>query len=254
MKENVIYTTTNYDDFVFRTANRDVDIVHINKIAENMKLNGWQGAPIEVSVFENGKFQIEDGQHRFMACKKSKTPVKFMVVKEMSIYDVATKNSMKKGWKGSDYVKAYSEDGNYNYKRLKNLQDEFPNASLSDILDVVVGKHTQNNLKKGYVNISDEKFYKAREILKSLTIMNESLKAIGIKTMSSYKKILIDLLMHDIIDPQRMIDKLDNYGRMLLPSSATKDQAMQYLEGLYNYHQRDKSTVMFREQLKGRRK
>ena len=254
MKENYIYTSSNYDDFVFRTANRDVDIPHINKIAENMKVNGWQGAPIEVSLTDDKKFQIEDGQHRFMACKKSNTPVKFMIVKKMSIYDVATKNSMKKGWKGSDYIKAYSEDGNFNYKRLKNLQDEFPKVSLSDILDVVVGKHTQNNLKKGYIHINDEQYYKAREVLKSLTIMNESLKLIGIKTMSSYKKILVDLLLNDVIDPQRMIDKLDKHGRMLLPPSATKDQAIQYLEALYNYHQRDKTTVMFREQLKGRRK
>lgn len=253
MKENIIYSTTNYDDFVFRTANRDVDLSHIDRIAENMKENGWKGAPIEVSILDDGKYQIEDGQHRYMAAKKSKTPVKFMVVEKMSIYDVATKNSMKKGWKGSDYVKAYADDGNYNYKRLKNLEDEFPNATLSDILDVVVGKHKQENLKKGYVKVDDIKFYKAREVLKSLTMMNESLNAIGIKTVASYKRVLIDLLLNEIIDPQRMIDKLDNYGRMLLPPSATRDQAMGYLEALYNYHQRDKSTVLFREQLKSRR-
>lgn len=253
MKENFIYTSSKYDDFVFRTANRDVDLKHIDKIVDNMMENGWQGAPIEVSLMDDGKFQIEDGQHRFMAAKKSGTPVKFMVVKNMSIYDVATKNSMKKGWTGSDYVKAYAEDGNTSYKRLKNLQNEFPKMSLSDILDVVVGKHKQDNLKKGYVRINDEQFYKAREVLKSLSIMNESLKTIGIKTMASYKKILIDLLMNDIIDPQRMIDKLDKHGRMILPAAATKEQAIQHLEALYNYHQRDKTTVLFREQLKNRR-
>jgi len=253
MKENFIYTTSRYDEFVFRTANRDVDLKHIDKIADSMLENGWQGAPIEVSVLDDDKLQIEDGQHRFMAAKKSGTPVKFMVVKNMSIYDVAKKNSMKKGWSGSDYVKAYAEDGNTSYKRLKNLQTEFPKVSLSDILDVVVGKHKQDNLKRGYVHINDEQFFKAREVLKSLVIMNESLKTIGIKTMSSYKKILIDLLMNDIIDAQRMIDKLDKHGRMILPAAATKDQAMQYLEALYNYHQRDKSTVLFREQLKNRR-
>lgn len=248
MKENQIYVTTDYDQFVFRTANRDVDMGHVNRIATNMEKHGWQGAPIEVSE-ANGKLQIEDGQHRYMACKKTGTPVHFMVVDAKSIYDVARQNSMKKGWKGSDYIKAYSEDGNYNYKRLKNLEDEFPGASLSDILDVVVGKHKQDNLKKGYVRINDEQFYKAREVLKPLVVMIESLKTFNIKTIANYKKVLIQLLMHNVIDPQRMIDKIDKHGRMLLPTSATKDQAMQYLEALYNYHQ-SKNTVLFREKLR----
>lgn len=253
MKENFIYTSSKYEDFVFRTANRDVDLKHIDKIADNMLENGWQGAPIEVSVLENGKLQIEDGQHRFMAAKKSGTPVKFMVVKNMSIYDVANKNSMKKGWTGNDYVKAYAEDGNTSYKRLNNLQNEFSKMSLSDILDVVVGKHKQENLKRGYIRINDEQFYKAREVLKSLSIMNESLKTIGVKTITSYKRVLIDLLLNEVIDPQRMIDKLDKHGRMILPAAATRAQAIQYLEALYNYHQRDNSTVLFREALKNRR-
>lgn len=253
MKENVIYTTTDFDSFVFRTANRDVDLSHVNKIAENMKDQGWQGAPIEVSLTEDGKYQIEDGQHRYMACRQSNTPVHFMLVKPKSIYDVATQNSMKKGWRGSDYIKAYSADGNYNYKRLKNLEDEFPNASLSDILDVVVGKHKQDNLKKGYVRITDEQFYKAREVLKWLMPMIETLKLINTKTIANYKKNLIDLLMHDIIDPQRMVDKLDKHARMLLPQSATREQALQYLESLYNYHQHKNSIVMFRERLKSKR-
>ena len=252
MRANQIYITTDYDQFVFRNANRDVDLAHVNRIATNMQSEGWQGAPIEVSeVPDTKKLQIEDGQHRYMACKKSGTPVHFMVVKAKSIYDVAKQNSMKKGWKGSDYIKAYSEDGNYNYKRLKNLEDEFPGATLSDILDVVVGKHKQDNLKKGYVRINEEQFYKAREVLKSLVVMIESLKSFNIKTIANYKKILVQLLLHDVIDPQRMIDKIDKHGRMLLPASATKDQAMQYLEALYNYHQ-SKNTVLFREKLRSK--
>lgn len=249
MKENQIYITTDYDQFVFRSANRDVDMSHVNRIATNMEKEGWQGAPIEVSEL-NGKLQIEDGQHRYMACKQTNTPVNFMVVKAKTIYDLARQNSMKKGWRGSDYVKAYAGDGNFNYKRLMNLEKEFPNVTLSDILVVVVGKHKQDNLKKGYIRINDEQFFKAREVLRPLSMLNESMKEIGIKTIANYKRVLVRLLVHDIIDPQRMIDKMDKYGRMLLPMSVTKDQAVAELEALYNYHQQKNTLVMFRERLK----
>ena len=63
MRENQIYTTTNYDQFVFRQANRDVDLSHVNRIAESMEKNGWQGAPIEVSLIpEKNQYQTH-GNH-----------------------------------------------------------------------------------------------------------------------------------------------------------------------------------------------
>ena len=127
---------------------------------------------------------------------------------------------------------------------------EFPNVTLSDILDVVVGKHKQDNLKKGYVRITDEQFFKAREILAPLSMMNTSLKGMGIKTVSNYKRVISLLLIHDVIDPQRMIEKLDKYGMMLLPKSVTKEQALRELEVVYNYHQQKNTIVMFRERLK----
>ena len=53
MNPNKIYTTTDYGQFVFRAANRDVDDKHVDKIAKLMKENGWKGAPIQVSEGNN---------------------------------------------------------------------------------------------------------------------------------------------------------------------------------------------------------
>ena len=251
MRENQIYTTSNYDAFVFRPANRDVDMKHVKRISESMKANGWQGAPIEVSELGD-KYQIEDGQHRYMASRMTNTPVHFMVVKPKSVFDIANQNSIKKGWTGEDYIKAYADDGNYNYKRLKNLETEFKGVSLSDILNVVNdnGRY-RNSLKKGYMNITDAKYYMAREVLKSLEIMSECLVLAGVKSKTVYKRTLILLLKHQIIDPDRMADKLDKYGKMLLPPTATSEQALMALETLYNYHQRG-NIVLFREALRSR--
>lgn len=252
MRENQIYTTTDYDSFALKKANRQVDMNHVKRIAESMKANGWVGAPIEVSE-GNGKLQIEDGQHRYTACQMTNTPVKFMVVKPKSVYDVAMQNNIKKGWKGEDYINAYAEDGNYNYKRIKNLEEEFSNLSLSDILAVISDNgQRRNSLKKGYVRVTDEMFYKARDVLKSLGILSEELKMAGIRSQKVYKATLSLLLKHDIIDTDRMVDKISKYGRMLLPPTATREQALMALETLYNYHQRG-GTVLFREQLKSRK-
>lgn len=251
MRENQIYTSSKYDDFVLRDANRDIDESHVKRIAENMSQNGWQGSPIEVSETDDGKFQIEDGQHRYMASKKVGIPVSFMVVKPKTIYEIAMMNSMKKGWKGNDYIKAYAGDGNFNYKRLSNLEKEFPSVSLTDIMFVVGGEgHIRENLRKGYVRITDEQFFNAREILKTLQILNEDIDRFGIKTKANYKRELIKLLRNNIIEPQRMIDKMDKHGKMLLPLSATRPQALENLEVLYNYHQPKNTLVFFKDKLR----
>lgn len=60
MRENQIYSSTKYDDFVLRDANRDIDESHVKRIAESMTANGWQGSPIEVSErkTENSKSKM----------------------------------------------------------------------------------------------------------------------------------------------------------------------------------------------------
>lgn len=253
MRANQIYGSTDYDNFVFRPANRIVDMAHVKRISENMKLNGYVGAPIEVSETADGKLQIEDGQHRYMACRATNTPVQFMVVKPKTVYDIATQNSISKKWSTTDFINAYADDGNFSYKRLRNLAVEFKGTSVSDIMTVINdGGAKREKLKKGWLNLTDAQFYMAREVLKSLAIMSESLKIAGVRSIRAYKYSLIQLLKHGVIDPDRMIDKLDKYGKMLLPPTGTKEQALMALETLYNYHARG-NIVLFREALKSRK-
>lgn len=236
MKENQIYITTAYDDFTLRNDNREIYQNHVDIIAENMKENGWVGSPIEISEVD-GKFEIQEGQHRYMAAKKTNTPVHFMVVKRKTTYEIAKQNSMSKKWKNGDFIHAYANEGNYNYKRLENLVKEFPNLTPTDIVQLASHKrYSKDTLEKGYIYITDPQFYKARAVLPSLSIMIDLLKEEKIKTLVSYKRGLISLLKADLLDTQRMIDKMEKYG-YTLPKSITQKNAVEELQNLYNYHQ-----------------
>lgn len=137
MNENQIYTTTQYDDFTFKLGNRDVNEKHIKKIEASMKEKGWMGGPIEVSIGTNGKFEIEEGQHRFIAAKRTNTPIKFIVVPKKTIYEIAKQNSMVEKWKREDFIKSYAEQGIQDYIYLYNLTNEFQNISVSNVLRIV---------------------------------------------------------------------------------------------------------------------
>ena len=253
MRENQIYITTDYDKFVYRNGNRDVQQKHVDNIAENMERNGWVGVPIEVSLNDNGEYVIEEGQHRYEAARKTKTPVHFMVSKPKTIYEIGRQNSLVKPWNKQNFIKAYADEGNYSYKRLQNLINEFPDVVVSDILLSVCGdsRMTRGNVEKGYSQVTDEQFYKAREILKYVSAFSESMKAIGITTRSVYMRSVIHLLKHDLIDGDRLIDKMDKYGKMLLQPSATKKQAYENIQTIYNYHQQ-KDIAYFMDKVRAR--
>ena len=137
---------------------------------------------------------------------------------------------------------------------MKNLIDEFPKISFSDILRVTKESGTKKkDFERGYVRISDQEYFKARECLKYLTLFVESLNTTKIKTKCNYTRVLCVLLKYDLINAERMLSKMDKYGRMLLPESATQKQAIEYLEMLYNYHQQ-KDVVYLRESYRRRSK
>lgn len=254
LRENQIYTTSQYENFHFKEANRAVNPKHVDKIAERMKEVGWEGGPIEVSMDDKGLLVIEDGQHRYVASKKTNTPLRFILVKPRDEYDVAVQNSLVRPWTREDYITLYANQGNQSYMRIRNLVNEFPKVSFTDILRVAKESGTRRkDFERGYIRVSDQEYFKARECLKALTHLQEGLVNAKIKTKSNYISVLCVLLKYDLIDADRMVEKMDHYARLVLPESATVKQAVEYLEMLYNYRQR-KDIVYLRDDYRRRAK
>ena len=238
MNPNKIYTTTDYGQFVFRSANRTVDEKHVKRLEKLMQENGWKGKPIEVSEDKKGKLVIEDGQHRYTAAKNTKTPIKFMVVPAKTVYEISIENNANKGWKMNDYIEAYSEGGMMSYKRLKQLITEFSKLPVDTIVRTVYPNATcKGVLAKGQIRVTDEQFYLAREHLKIVEMFYESMTKFKIKTKAVYTRNLVRVMKAGLIDGDRLMDKMDKYGNMLLPKAVTDKQAGEELEKLYNYHQ-----------------
>jgi hypothetical protein len=244
MKENQIYVSSNYADFHFKEANREVKPKCVDYLAKRMEEVGWQGVPIQVSINDAGQMVIEDGQHRYMAAKKTNTPIRFMVVPPKTTYDLAIENSLNSKWSIYDFIDTYAKQGSLNYKRLKQLVDEFPEIPVTDICTLVSDKRSKSqDVKKGYFKMSDELFYKAREELKDLVVLHKALENAKVRTKSAYSRCLIKLLRNELIDPQRMVDKIDKFGGSMLNKSVGITQAILELDAIYNHHQ-TKSTVV----------
>lgn len=253
MKENQIYVSSNYEDFHFKEANRDIKPKFVEYLAKRMNEVGWQGVPIQVSISDDGQMIIEDGQHRYTAAKQTKTPIRFMVVPPKTTYDLAIENSLNSKWTVYDYIDTYAKKGSLNYKRLKQLVNEFPEIPATDICNLVSEKkYKPQDVKKGYFKMSDELFYKAREELKSLVLLHKALENAKVRTISAYSRCLIKLLRNDLIDPQRMIDKIDKFGGSMLNKSVSITQAILELDAIYNHHQTKSTVVHFFDKVRAR--
>lgn len=196
----------------------------------------------------NGKFQIEDGQHRYVASKMTNTPIHFMVVKQRSAYEVASQNWLNKKWNQKDFIDMYSRNGNTNYKRLKNLISEFKTFTLPEILMAVrkVPGGGDHRMERGLFTLTEDEYYKARNTLNQLTDVKEKFKEIGYP-QRVYINVCMALIRANAIDVDRLIEKLDRYGKTTLQPITTANAAINYLEQVYNFRVRTENVVGLKE-------
>lgn len=117
-KKESVFSTTDYDQFKFFDANRDISISHTARVAKSIMMkNLMSDFPILVDC---NKYVL-DGQHRLEACRKLKIPVYYKFAEHMKDTDIATINSISKKWTANDYLAQYISLGNLNYIRMNDF-------------------------------------------------------------------------------------------------------------------------------------
>lgn len=117
-----VYYSREYDRFTLKKGNRQLNSRKIQRIKDAVTEKGldlFKYNPILVSEREDGLLEIEDGQHRYKACRQLRGNIYYMVLREpMKIADVAALNRNQEKWKPQDFVTAFSSKGIEDYKYL----------------------------------------------------------------------------------------------------------------------------------------
>lgn len=130
-KVNEIFETTNYSRFKMIKGNRKVEQSHVKNLSRKMKTNGWLKTS-EMTV--NEKFEIIDGQHRYLAAQIAGIPVRYKIVKKSGIVEVRQSNQSSRNWTLKDHIPSYVSLGNQNYIDLSNFSKRFPNIKITDCM------------------------------------------------------------------------------------------------------------------------
>lgn len=236
--QNVVQETKDYKKFSFMVNNRTQNEGHINALKTAFEEIGnlTKVQPILV----NEKFQIIDGQHRFIACKELEAPIFYTQVKGLGIRDAQKMNVLHRSWTADDYVRSYALGGDRNYQRYQQLREDY-GFSHSLILMAVYGPHRKKDqslhatLKNGDLAIDDETLASAKERLDKLADVVELAPVAKTKAVG---QAFLQIAESDNYDHKRMLSKLKMRADTIEAYQNVFDNQRQ-LEDVYNYNAKE---------------
>lgn len=150
-----IQETREYDKFSFQKGNREIKNKHVADLTVSVsKRNMLPNYPILV----NEKFEIIDGQHRFMVSKNGGYPVYYTVIPDATLEETAMANVTVKAWQLGNYVEMYAAQGKPHYVWL--LQAMRDNGLAATCIMMLARGNQRDafgaHIKSGNLKISNE--------------------------------------------------------------------------------------------------
>ena len=120
-----VYETYDYDKFhIMEKGNREID--HYKKIATQMNEQF-----LFTVIIVNEKFEIIDGQNRFLASKELHKPIRYIIVEGYGVEQVRMYNMEARNWQKKDFVKSYADEGKKEYVKMMEFQKRYPDFPIS---------------------------------------------------------------------------------------------------------------------------
>lgn len=119
-KANQVYVTNDYSMFKFIKGNRDVNLLHAERLKKSMRIKY-----IPVPIIINEHNEIIDGQHRFTALKDLNMPVHYIIEKGLGLSDVQRLNTNSANWTPDEYMKSYCDLGLKEYIKYREFKNEY---------------------------------------------------------------------------------------------------------------------------------
>ena len=227
-KVNQVYMTNDYDMFSFIDGNRDVNLLHVERLKKSMKVKY-----IPVPIIVNQKHQIIDGQHRFTALKSLKMPIYFVVEKDLELNDVQRLNTHSSNWTADDYMKSYCNLGYEEYIKYREFKEEY-GLCHSDTQALLTG----NNVGGGQSNAFNDGYFKITH-LKQATEIAKKMLAIGAFYDGYARQSFVKSMQICFDNPEynhnEFLKRFKNQSYKLMGRS-TYGEILPVLEEIYNYN------------------
>ena len=242
-KVSEVRVTTDYSMFKFDPLNRDVTPSKVERLKPSLARTGGNLQ----SVLIDAKGYIIDGQHRVVACKELKLPVRYEIkTGGYTSKDIVEINNNQNDWTLSNYASLYAKEGNINYQiylKYRKLFPDFKEGVLSAILENkysltnnTSGSLAHRGFQKGILTVAQEP--KAKLMLQKLTEIGEFYKGYN-------KRGFVHAVIHLSNQPGFSWDKFITKMKIRSISLFDYPKATDFVKALteiYNYRERNKIT------------
>jgi len=119
-KINQVYKTNDYNMFKFIEGNREVNLLHVERLKKSIRTKY-----IPVPIIINEHNEIIDGQHRFTALQDLNIHVCYIVEKGLKLVDVHRLNTNSANWGPNEYMKSYCDLGLKEYIEYQEFKNKY---------------------------------------------------------------------------------------------------------------------------------
>lgn len=244
MKE--IKQTNNYEMFRRLEGNRITEEKRVEKIKKSILKVGYITSPILV----NQNMEIIDGQGRFEALKQLQLPVEYIVQNDIGIKECIAMNVYQTNWKVQDYIKSYADKGMKSYVYIYNLMEKYSkfNINIAQIAVATQGitRFGSDIIKNGEILVTDEEYKEAIEKLDLVKDVAHKYKQIPrINLIINAMLYCLDIEGLDFERLKTKIIEILDYGK--IPPIPTTDEAMQFMENIYNRNRKGATLYIYTE-------
>lgn len=227
---NQVYESKFYEDFKLIIGNRKR---HNNKqmslLEKSMKENG-QLMPAII----NEKWEIIDGQNRYLICSKLGIPFKFIQQNGLRLKDVQAINNSNTVWSTKDFLESYVAQGNSNYINVKKFWTMFPELTLMNIRVMLGDKRASHVFERGELRVKPSDVKTGEKLARALRDVKKFYPGYNRRSfVIAYLKCLnLEQFSHE-----QFIQKL-GMNRSALFDCVNTGAYLDCIENVYNYRTR----------------
>ena len=240
-----VHTTTDYSMFKSIDGNRNLNLLHINRLKKSM-----QEQYLFTVIVVNENYEIIDGQHRFHAIKDLGLPLHYTIMQGYGLRHVQILNANSSNWTSQDYLEAYCNLGYEDYIRLNDFLNKHK-LNITIGASVMLGSTAGTGgtragnsfefFKHGTLKITDTQEKGAHKFMDMLYLFEPYFD--GFKSRA-----FVFALMKLISNPEFSILELLQKVKIqpsALQSCVHVNQMVSLIEEIYNYKRRDKVNLRY---------
>jgi hypothetical protein len=235
-----VHTTKDYSLFKTLNGNRDVNQLHLTRLKESIKKNH-----LITIIMVNDKFEIIDGQHRYLISQELNLPINYIISKNYGLNEVQILNANMKNWQTMDYVNGYCDLGYKDYIIYRDFVEEYSLNNQVAIL-ILSGEQPGGN----DVSVSSkfkEGLFKVNNINNSIRIVEklQMIKPYYDGCMRrSFVIAMLGMFKNQNFEFTEFIAKLKQQPTTLQDCTNTT-QYRSLIEEIYNYRRREKVNLRY---------